>query len=766
MDFLTDHWARPSVFGALCGCWFLVLDPSCLAADNAGLDQAETYIRNGDYEQAAKLAQRIYIDSAGEPARQCRALLLSAEARQALGEYGNAIEDFSAGIDLAEQLRDDSLLAASLGGRANARIAYGARNETQADFLRAIRLTEETGDLALKATLLNNLGNYHAAQGDQGAALDNYRDSAEFADRRGAPQLAAQAYANAGRIALGSPAQHSPAAHAFLDKARDRLERLPDSYQKAFLAINLARSYGRLAERGAPGAKLRALDLLRRAENVSNAIGNQRTQSYALGYMGELYEKEQRVQEALALTRRAMFAAQQTRDEYLLYLWHWQLGRLADAQDDREGAIGNYQRALEILQRLRYQIPVTYGAQEDGFANAVQPVYSRLVDLLLQQAAESRDPSRIEALLRGARDAVENLKAAELRDYFKDECVDALREKIKDIEQVSSSAMIVYPIILERRIEFLISLKNRRLMRYATPIPREQLVAEIRLFRRFLEKRTTNEFGVHARRLYRWLIEPFEAEMRAANVDTVVFVPDGALRTIPMAALYDGKQFLIERYAVALTPGVQLTDPRRLDTAGINALLGGLSKPTAGFPALSYVPSELQGIRKMYGGEILLDETFRTTELKQLLRDSQLNVLHIATHGQFGSRADDSFLLAYDGRITLDELANYVGVFKFRETPLELLVLSACETAQGDDRAALGLSGVAIKAGARSALGALWKVNDIAAARLMNDFYRELHSPEVSRAEALRRSQMNLMRDITYRHPAYWAAFLMMNNWL
>ncbi len=768
VNFLTSQCARTriSVFGSLFSCWFFIVNTACLAADSASFDQAEIYMQSGNYESAAKLAHQIYIESAGKTAQQCRALLLAGEAQQALGEYSNAIQDLSVGLDLAEQLHDKSLVAALLGGRANAQIAYGFQSGTKADFLRAIRLAEESGETALEATLLNNLGNYYATQGDKKAALDSYRHSAELSDRRGVLRLAAQAYANAGRILVGSTSQRSSAARVFLEKADSRLRRLPVSDQKAFLTINIARSFGRLGERGEPDAKLRAFDLLRQAEDISKAIGNQRTVSYALGYMGELYEKDQRVHEAMALTRRALFLAQLVQDEFLLYLWHWQLGRLTDALSDQEAAIGNYQRALEILQRLRYQMPVTYGAEQGGFNDAVEPVYSRLVDLLLKQAAESRDPSRIEALLRNARDAVENLKAAELRDYFKDECVDALREKIKDIEQISSSAIVVYPIILERRIEFLVSLKSGRLMRYATPITRDELVAEIRVFRRLLEKRTTNEFGAHARKLYRWLIEPFEAEMRAAAVDTIVFVPDGALRTIPMAALYDGKQFLIERYAVAVTPGVQLTDPRKLDIAGIDAVLGGLSKPTGGFPALSYVPAELEGIREMYGGKILLDETFRTTSLKQLLRNSQHNVLHIATHGQFSSRADDSFLLAYDGRITLDELAEYVGMFKFRETPLELLVLSACETAQGDDRAALGLSGVAIKAGARSALGALWKVNDIAAAQLMNDFYRELQNPAVSRAEALRRSQLNLLKDITYRHPAYWAAFLMMNNWL
>ena len=114
----------------------------------------------------------------------------------------------------------------------------------------------------------------------------------------------------------------------------------------------------------------------------------------------------------------------------------------------------------------------------------------------------------------------------------------------------------------------------------------------------------------------------------------------------------------------------------------------------------------------------------------------------------------------------MHELADYIGLFKFRDTPLELLVLSACETARGDARAALGLSGIAVKAGARSALGSLWKVNDAAAAELVGKFYSQLRKPKTSRAKALQQAQLSMLDDLRYRHPSYWAAFLMINSWL
>ena len=140
--------------------------------------------------------------------------------------------------------------------------------------------------------------------------------------------------------------------------------------------------------------------------------------------------------------------------------------------------------------------------------------------------------------------------------------------------------------------------------------------------------------------------------------------------------------------------------------------------------------------------------------------------MHIATHGQFKNDVSDSFLLTFDDRLTLDRLDEYVGQFRYRDEPLELLTLSACETAAGDDRAALGLAGIAIKAGARSALATLWYINDEASSLLVEKFYEALHDPSVSRATALQRAQLSLLQDRRYRHPGYWSPFLLINNWL
>jgi len=181
---------------------------------------------------------------------------------------------------------------------------------------------------------------------------------------------------------------------------------------------------------------------------------------------------------------------------------------------------------------------------------------------------------------------------------------------------------------------------------------------------------------------------------------------------------------------------------------------------------LPFVSEELLAIQTLYGGRVLINQDFLIHTMQNTLNDEYFNIVHIASHGQFEGEVDKTFLLAFDDKITMDLLDQYVGLFKFRGGPLELLTLSACETAAGDDRAALGLAGVAIKTGARSALATLWFINDQASSILVAEFYRQLRDPSISRAVALQRAQLKMLNDRRYEHPGYWSPFLLINNWL
>ena len=142
-------------------------------------------------------------------------------------------------------------------------------------------------------------------------------------------------------------------------------------------------------------------------------------------------------------------------------------------------------------------------------------------------------------------------------------------------------------------------------------------------------------------------------------------------------------------------------------------------------------------------------------------------MVHLATHGQFSSKAEDTFILTWDDRINIKQLNNVLKTRdRIESSIIELLVLSACQTAVGDKRAALGLAGMAVRAGARSTLASLWSVNDAATASFMIKFYQNLTDNKVTKAEAVRRAQLSLLQNPDYSHPYFWAPFILVGNWL
>jgi CHAT domain-containing protein len=308
----------------------------------------------------------------------------------------------------------------------------------------------------------------------------------------------------------------------------------------------------------------------------------------------------------------------------------------------------------------------------------------------------------------------------------------------------------------------------RGLESVSVPVGRAELTAEVRALRTLLEKRTTRQFLPHAQQLYDWLIRPLGARLGDPGVTALVFVPSGPLRTIPFAALHDraSKRFLIEQVPIAITPGLTLTDPRPIDRANVKLLSAGVSESVQGFPPLEYVPGELDAVGTVFPGSNLLNDQFAIARFTDALQSQPFGIVHIASHGEFTADASQSFLLAWDGKISMTDLSALVGVTRFRTQPLELLTLSACETAAGDERAALGLAGVAVRSGARSAIATLWSVNDEASATLLGAFYGALGNPELSRAQALQRAQLHVMQIHRWRHPGYWSPYLLISSWL
>ena len=723
--------------------------------------------QGGAFEQAVSDWREAVkeFEKEGQPDKQSDTLTLLAQAYQFLGHYNDALQSARAALVLAEKSGNRRQLATALGSLGNLHVSVGPSDEAHRRLNEGLAIAKELRDPVLTAAILNNLGNLFTAQENYDAAIAAYMESITLAESVNDNSLAARTLTNAAMA--HSREQRYRESKELLDRAQDQMRKLNSSHDKGYGLINIGLAYRNLRDHLPDQNALHILSFraLSEALAVSQTIGDLRALSYASGYLGALSEDRKQYQDALGWTRRAALTAQQVNAPESLYLWQWQMARLLRELGEPEEAISSYRNCIATLQSIRQEMATCYGAPPLSFREFVQPIYSGFVDLLLQQAALTKKSEQIEPFLMEAREAVESLKVAELRDYFQDECMGASQLRITRLDTVSKTAVVIYPVLLANRTELLVSFPSG-LKRFSINVGADTLAAEVRAFRQKLEKRTTREYLPHARKLYDWLIRPQEPDLATVTIDTLVFVPDGPLRGIPMSALHDGERFLVSKYAVATTPGLNLTDPRPLKREDLKVLLLGLTDSVQGFPPLPNVSDELRSIHAYYGGRSLINQNFLIPRIEAELRDRQFTVVHIASHGLFASDISKSFLLTFDGRLTMDQLEQYVGLFRFRETPLELLTLSACDTATGDDRAAMGLAGVAIKAGARSTLATLWHVNDEASSELVAEFYRQLRDPSVSRAMALKRAQLKLLNDRSYQHPGYWSPFLLINNWL
>jgi CHAT domain-containing protein len=740
-------------------------DPAARAAESLRAGRAA--LERGRFEEAAtELASAAELFRELElPGDRLEALLQLSQAELALGALLRAETTLAAALPLAAHAGSPAQRAAAFAAAGTLAVARDDPTEARRLLGDAAARARDAGEPALAATVELNLGALEAVHGDPTTAVTTLTRAAEHAAEAGDPALAARALANAARVLSDTGAAER--ALELAGRAQRQASELSDGHAKAAVLVHLAATYRAIEthepeRRGA--VRARSHPALAAALVAARAAGDTRSESEALGYLGALYETEGRLEEASSLTHAALLAAQGLDAPESSYRWQWQSARLLVAAGRTEEAITAYEGAIETLGRVDAS-SLASRRRGSSFAEEIAPVYRGVVDLLLRRAAATEAADEAEALRERARDQIERSKAAELRDYFRDGCVDAMRAKVKGVSEVSHTALVVYPIVLDDRLEILLRPPGGALRQFTVQVRRETLEDELHALRRLLLRRTTREYAGPARRLYSWLVAPWEDVPSALGADTLVFVPDGLLRTVPMAALHDGERFLVERFAVAVTPGLELADPRPLETASANVLIGGLSQSVDGFPALEHVPAELSSVQETIGGKVLLDSAFRRRAIEAALAEDQARIVHVATHGEFAAESDESFVVAWDGRVSGDDLAAYIGFLRFREEPLELLTLSACETARGE-RAALGLLGIAVRAGARSALGSLWKVNDDSTTRLMREFYRALARDGLTRARALRQAQLALLAEPGWSHPLHWSAFVMINGWL
>jgi CHAT domain-containing protein len=517
------------------------------------------------------------------------------------------------------------------------------------------------------------------------------------------------------------------------------------------------------------------------AEAVQGArnLEDIRAESYALKQLGYVYEQAAQWADASLMTEQAIIQAEKIQAQDIIALAKWQLGRIHKKQGNIPQAIAAYTAAFQTLKSLRNELVAAGSELQFSFQDTVEPIYRELVALLLTNTDYTATPAgkldlrnnpenistHLEKNLQQAREIIEALNLAELDNFFRNSCVEFFPEQI---DRVDPTAAVIYPIILPDRLGVILSLPGQRFSYYETHIPAHQVETILKDWLQSLNPVYDNAERLRiSQQIYNWLIQPATADLAANNIKTLVFVLDGLLRNLPMAALYDGQQYLIEKYTIAIAPGLQLLSPRSLRQTKLQVLSAGLSEPRQNFAALPGVELEVEQIAAKVDGEIILNQNFTKINLKSRINRSHFPIVHLATHGQFSSNPEQTFLLTWDGRINVQELYELLTPTSDRQgSQIELLVLSACQTALGDNRAALGLAGVAVRSGARSTLATLWSVSDESTVELMSEFYQAIATAEGNKAEALRQSQIALLKNSKFQHPFFWAPFVLIGNWL
>jgi CHAT domain-containing protein len=549
--------------------------------------------------------------------------------------------------------------------------------------------------------------------------------------------------------------------------------------------------------------------LLQQGVDLANQLQDNRAISFALGELGHLYECSQDYEQALELTQKARLSAERDKDS--LYLWEWQTGRILLAQGkseaiqrgdatlganplglggfhptkrrkphkrlNQEEAITAYETAIATLESIRDNILSANRDIQFDFRDTVEPIYRGLIAQRLNTADNvlEIEPSQTQQVknVTSILTTVDSLRLAELQNYFGNDCAinDVVATSRVDLLNPNPHTAYFSTIILDDRTAVIVNLPGGKTkVVWHKNKGKVAVTQEINQFRRGLENFYTKFDLTLGQNLYRWLIQPFAADLQQEQITTLVFIQDGLLRSIPMAALHDGKQFLIQKYAIATTPSLNLTSPNTLTRKELKTLALGLSKASKiddqSFPPLPNVKQEITEVQSFFAESTgLLNANFTRQRMQQELTKTSYPIVHIATHGQFSSEPKDTFLVTGNNeKLTISELDRIIRRTATRNEPVDLITLTACQTAVGDERAALGLAGVAIQAGASSALASLWSISDEVTPAVVKDFYLGLQAEHLNKAEALQKAQLALIDQGVA--PAFWSPFILIGNWL
>lgn len=720
--------------------FLLVLLSSFLALsqiDPNWYEQGLSLYQQGQLTEAIKIWQQGLESSPEEPLKT----LAQLNQAQAYLELGN-LTKVSQLLEQSSSPLPSNLDAFAQGIAGNLALHQGNYNRAIALYEKL--LTSESYEFGNRIILLNNLT--QAVRGREKIYLTQAEEDLERradllalaeADHNRARELSQEAvsFNQAGNEVLQIRARLNLAVlvpeQVDLMQLRQDILELPASRTQVELLLDLAH------------LKSEPLATLEKTVQVAQQLGEPKVQSWALGALGHYYEERREYPQALRVTQQAEWAAQKTLDWTQLTQWQWQRARIYQQLGEDQKAITAYRQSIESVQALRKELAGNRIGQSI-FLDTIQPLYRGYLEILLAE------PGAQDSL----KEAIEVLKLqqlAELDNYFGDICQVAPQKG----RYGDTGTATIYTVMLSQKTYEIIEFSDDTYLLISLPVPEATLKQSVLSWRVNLTNRFTNNYLIEAQNLYELLIRPLKDLLLAQEITRLVFINDGVLRNIPMGALYDQQEqeFLVEQFSIsyALGLGGMLSPLPRPELP----LIVGMTQPTPTFAtSLPGVSLETQELQSLLGGERLLDGKFTPESLASHLERQDYKLLHLATHSKFTGDIDEAVMQTGVGILSL---TNFERLLRARRSPLSHLTLSACETAEGNRYAVLGLAGVGLRSGIGSVLGTLWFADDSKVVEIVLDFYRGwLEGETLDRA--LQQAQIKQIR--RGLSPALWASFV------
>ena len=765
-----------------------------------------------DYYQQSLAIQKQIGDRNGE----ARSLSSLGAAYINLGQYQKAIDYFQQSLAIQQQIVDLNGKATSLNNLGGAYNSLGQYQKAIDFYQQSLAILKQIGDRNVEATSLNNLGLAYINLGQYQKAIDFFQQSLAILKQIGDRYGEATPLNNLGG-AYRSLGQYQKAID-FYQQSLANFKQIGDRIGEATALNNLGAAYRIL------GQYQKAIDFYQQSLAIRKQIGDRSGAGKVLSNLGYLFAQQKQPELAILFYKQSINIRETIRKDILKLSKEEQKSYLATIEKDyrdladlllKQDRILEAQQVLDLLKVQELSDYFRTGNVGDSAKKAdYQPPEQNIIALgnelaKLQQLdtltkeqeqrlayltnQESDRNAQFNAFLNSPEVqkqikqlTLEKAKNVDLEEYNK------LRASLAEIK----NAVVFYPLILDDRLELILITANTAPIRKTFNIKREELNKDISDFLSSLRDPTSADVQADGQKFYNYLIKPFEKELKDANIETIIYSPDGQLRYIPISALHDGKQWLIERYRINNITASSLTNlrprtykpPRVLAAAATNSQnikIGDLSIPFGSLPATK---TEVEAIASLLPNTTtFIDQQFNKADTVPKMNGS--TIVHLATHGYFAiGKPEDSFIVFGDG-----DKATITDMKKWTLTNVSLVVLSACETAiggkLGNGIEILGLGYQIQNRGAGAAIASLWKVSDNGTSELMQSLYKNLSKKNISSSEALRQAQITMIRsdkkgnssdragvrivgtvpasqETQLSHPFYWSAFILIGNGL